>query len=514
MLTPWACFDALSLPKQDLLCETFSYHQLTPYQKSLFEGFVQSSISDGQDLDEILTPVKSIRSTIRLASALMFRNNKDDFQNAINIIEWILAHQYTDITDQYTYGTWKTSVNSEKIDLNWREFIACELIIIYKTYYDLLPQSLQQSISAAIIRAAEGSMVRDVAAEYTNISVMSAFLMHFAGDEFDKADLSASGILKAKRILELYERHHAFSEYNSPTYDGVSLIGFALWRKFGTDPLRTMGIHLEQALWTQISLNYNPQLKNMVGPHIRSYGMDMTKYVAITGIWIALVTKNAEMAPLPLIEGAKYFEMSNIATIFHLGLCIPKSLVNRFNTANTREFTENQVINPYFDGDTLKTTTSIIQKEWMMGAMWGNRRIWSQIYSGTIHWKNNDNEIEWLLVPGDGKTNVIVSENCMKIYNGQPGNLRLRGNNFSVYVYSTKAEEINFKSDTWNLGLMQLHFNIIQPYSIEEITDPEILSRECAISESYAKVMKITFEVPKNFNIRMPLLEIKPVYVN
>ena len=83
-----------------------------------------------------------------------------------------------------------------------------------------------------------------------------------------------------------------------------------------------MGKALEKEFWHEIATFYNPNLKNMPGPYFRGYGMDMRKYFAITGIWIALALDDQNHPPLPPKIGPKYGEMSNLAPIFNLGLAM------------------------------------------------------------------------------------------------------------------------------------------------------------------------------------------------
>ena len=67
-------------------------------------------------------------------------------------------------------------------DPNWREFIGTVFIILLKDFGELLPAELQNQMRHAIRLAAEGAFERKVAAEYTNISLMSAFLLDYAGE--------------------------------------------------------------------------------------------------------------------------------------------------------------------------------------------------------------------------------------------------------------------------------------------------------------------------------------------
>ncbi len=489
---------------EEIVARNYFYQGLTGYQQSLFEGFILAEFPTGKTVEQILTNSTGTRNMTRLAQALLFRNKPDDKENASKILKWILKNQHTDEKSE-NFGMWKTSPADDRLDKNWREFIGCDLILIYQNYKHLLSAQLLADIKSGLIRAAKGALKRDVGADYTNISVMSAFLMDFTGNEFKIEELKKGGFRKAVDIYNLYNRHQTFSEYNSPTYYGVTLIGLAFWRELGSEKIKKMGIELEDSMWHEIASNYHPVLKNMVGPYFRGYGMDMKKYVAITGIWIALALDNEKIAPLPRGKGAKEGEMSNISPILHLGLNIPRPALLQL-----QEFYSGQLIDRLIPGklagDTLKRVTAVVNSTWMMGGLWGNQRNWNQIKSGTIHWNNANNETEWVLVPGDGKTNVRVTKTSMSIFNSTTKN-----SDFSIYVYAKDLSDDNFSAQSWKFPKMTLNIQSSLTRSYRKITDSNVLNEECAISEEYPAVMKITFQIPPSWNLKDPLLEIVPI---
>jgi len=157
-------------------------------------------------------------------------------------------------------------------------------------------------------------------------------------------------------------------------------------------------------------------------------------------------------------------------------------------------------------GDTLKRVTAVVNSTWMMGGLWGNQRNWNQIKSGTIHWNNANNETEWVLVPGDGKTNVRVTKTSMSIFSSTTKN-----SDFSIYVYAKDLSDDNFSAQSWKFPKMTLNIQSSLTRSYRKITDSNVLNEECAISEEYPAVMKITFQIPSSWNLKDPLLEIIPI---
>lgn len=490
-------FSAFSQKKSNsdnlsIISKRFTYNTLSSYQKSLFEDFIALDFPEGSSLDATLNDRASLRNITRLAEALLFRNKNNDKENAIAILRWILKYQYTDPKSE-NYGMWRTNVAKDRLDQNWREFIGCDLIIIYHHYKNILPKDLLKELETGLVHAAKGAMKRNVTPYYTNISIMSAFLMEYVGNAFGIEELKISGLKKANAIFDLFNSHQTFSEYNSPTYYGVTLIGIALWRELAySAEMKSMGRKLEQALWNETATLYNPNLKNIVGPFFRAYGMDMQKYNAIFGLWIAIALDNEKLAPMPGKNGKKNGEMSNIAPILHLGLALPETDLAALKSFKSSHYVSKTVPNTYL-GDTLKKVTSIIYKDWMMGGLWGNRRNWEQIKLGTIHWKTADEGISWLLVPSNGKTNVKVSQTKMSIYSSDASAKQIE-----ILVDSKHNSIADFNDKLWQLQGMSLTIDTNLKRSITENLkdDPSII--------------RVVYDIPASWNLEQPLIEITP----
>ena len=491
--------------KEAIVVKKYTYQTLSPYQKQVFEDFINDEIPTGKKITEVLTNKTSLRSKTRLAEALLFRNKAGDKENAAEILTWILKNQHRDENTKI-YGIWKTNIDDDKFDQNWREFIGCDLIIIRQKYSHLLPEDIQKEIEVGLVHAARGALKRNVGADYTNISIMSAFLMDYVGTEFNREELKMAGLKKAHDVFNLYQSHKTFSEYNSPTYYGVTLVAIALWRELALSPeIKQMGQTLEKEFWHEATTFYNANLQNMPGPYFRGYGMDMQKYFSIMGIWIAIAVDNEKQAPMPTTtDGPKYGEMSNIAPIFNLGLSIPKADLAALKEFTEPRFLSRTVPNKYL-GDSLKLVTAMINKDWMMGGVWGNRRIWNQIKTGAIHWKTADGDIAWLLVPGNGKANVKVSKTTMSVYLADP-----KATHIELYISVESAVADSFTDKVWTLPSMTMNVNTTLKRMPVEKVDSSLFEKEQAVSESCSNVIKVVYEVPASWDAAKPLLDITP----
>lgn len=491
-------------PNDEVYTKKYTYQTLSTYQKKLFDTFLESEVPTGVTTENTLTNEASLRTKTRVAQALLFRNATGDKERAITILHWILKNQYQDENDKL-YGVWKTSVENDRFDQNWREFIGCDLIIIRHKFRHLLPQALIKDIETGLIRAAKGAFKRNVGADYTNISIMSAFLMEYVGTTFGVDSLKNAGIAKAKAIFGLYQLHKTFSEYNSPTYYGVTLVGLGLWRELAfSKEIQAMGINLEKELWHEIAASYSPTLKNMPGPYFRGYGMDMRKYFAITGIWIALALDNEKLAPLAPANGPKYGEMSNLSTILNLGLYIPQNDLKALQTFSEPELIIRDVPNNY-KGDPIKKVSTFINKDWMMGGLWGNKRVWTQIKTGTIHWKANNNDIGWVAILGDGNTNVKVTKSAMLIYTNTTTSYKLE-----VLVYAPGIEKEVLARQQWDLAGMKLTTRTSLKITEVEKIGSKDANNKYAIADASPYFYKVAYEVPANWDSNQPLVEISP----
>ncbi len=503
MITGWLPVKADDDGKA-VVTRRYTYETLSPYQKQLFERFLADEIPAGKKVADVLTNHTSLRSKTRVAEGLLFRNKPGDKESAAEILTWILKNQYRDETTKL-YGIWKTAINDDKFDQNWREFIGCDLIIIRQKYSQLLPADIRKEIEIGLVHAAKGALKRNVAPDYTNISIMSAFLMDYVGTEFRIDELKTAGLQKARAIVNLYQSHKTFSEYNSPTYYGVTLIALALWRELARSPeIKQMGQTLEQAFWHEAATFYNPNLKNMPGPYFRGYGMDMQKYFSIMGIWIAVAVDTEAQAPIPARKGPKYGEMSNLAMIFNLGLSIPQADLAALKGAVAPRFISRTVPNTY-KGDSLKRVTAMINQDWMMGGVSGNRRVWNQIKTGAIHWKISNGDVSWLLVPGNGKTNVTVSKTTMSLYLADP-----KATSIELYIVNLTALPNSFTDTVWTLPSMSMAITTTLKRTQTEKVESTAFESEQAVSDPCPNVIKVVYDIPASWDTKKPLIELTP----
>ncbi len=492
-----------------VLLKHYTYQTLSPFQKEIFDNFIEEEFPKGSAITDILNENAGTRNKMRLATALFFRNQPGDAEIAGTIVKWIIPLQILDETS-INYAVFSGSPKQLKegsgFDQNMREFIGTDLITVYHRYKNQLPDDVRKQLVACLIRTARGALMRNVDPNYNNISIMSSFMMEYVGSEFNIPELKAAGLQKAKEIFANFQKFNTLCEYNSPTYYGVDFVGLALWREISSSgELREMGAVLEKELWLDVAAFYNANLQNICGPYLRSYGIDMKKYSAIAGIWIAAAVDNQQLAPIPL-RNPVHDECNFIVPILELGISMPVKALDQFRHFGSPRFLT-RITSNYYEGDRLKKVTAFIQKDWMMGGLWGNRKISHILKCGTMHWKSQDGDIGWLFVPGEGKTNVQVDSTRMKIFLADP-----LAKTFSIIVYSKGITPENFRDDLWDLKPMQLGFQSGLQRTAAEVLPAEVIDNEGVGARDYPFVIRITYEVPERWNGLDPLVVITPNY--
>ncbi len=288
-------------------------------------------------LDQCPGVLNHVRGTVWYATGLLMRQAPGDGDRAIRALTTLLSYQWTD-PDKMNFGVWARHpaefsaqpadpVEAKDFDANWREFIAVTLILILEEFSSLLPSGLRTELRLAINRAAAGSYRRQVWALYSNIALLSAFLMDWAGNADGRPEWRDRAGRLARQIYTHFKECNAFPEFNSPTYYGVDFMALACWRRFAPDgELRRMGSEMEAELWLDVGRFYHAGMRNLCGPWSRSYGVDMGHYWAILGAWIALEEKAVPPLPMADLGFGHENDVTLTPAIVLLGTVIPEEV--------------------------------------------------------------------------------------------------------------------------------------------------------------------------------------------
>src|SRR5262249_27160273 len=317
----------------------------------------------------------------------------------------LLAYQF-DTPGQPYHGTWYRSPHEppppaenpviwQDYDPNWREFIGTALALMLIEYEPLLPADLVRRVDVALQRAIVGTLERDVPASYTNIALMTAFLLQFGALRFGQPAWTSAAERLAAEVLRRFRINGTFDEYNSPTYYGIDLYALALWRSYAASALlRAAGAEMETALWRDIALFYHAGMRNVAGPYDRSHDRDIRRYVACLGMWI-FPAPSSERAPFPdltaPLEPGWDFA---VAPVFALvALQMPEDARPHFVA-----FQNPRQIERVIAADPRRVATAWVAERVMLGAedSSSSHRAGEQFHPATIHWLIMDDTVGWI----------------------------------------------------------------------------------------------------------------------
>lgn len=382
-----------------------------------------------------------VRESVWYALGLLIRNRAGDTARAIRILDVALTCQF-DAPGQPYHGTFFRAPEEpyppaepqewRHYDPNWREFIVTTLAIILQEYEDRLPRALLCRINLAIRKAVEGALVRRLQASYTNIALMNAYLLCFAGRRLGDPGWIDQGEQMAREIYRLFKQHDTFEEYNSPTYYGVDLYALALWRVYPMSSLlQQLGAEMEALFWTDIARFYHAGLRNLCGPFDRSYGMDMRHYVALTGEWVWLIT-GKDQSPFPETDRrfahAADFCFGPLVAI--LGTQVPAAARSHFLSFQGERWVERVI-----SDSPRRVATAWLSDDVMIGAEQtsGSRRGTLQFHPGTIHWRVGPDSVGWVRLCHDEPVDACA----------QPGRLEITGTGELIFLVSAPGPALS-----------------------------------------------------------------------
>lgn len=238
-----------------------------------------------QALKLSLVPSDTAPTTVQRATAAAVLNNhprpgfeKGDRLAAQSIVKRLLAEAQQQNPGHPAYGHFTLRLGEPLADIadkNMADFVGLGLLQILQ--YDTTrllgwPSRERETLEEGIRRAALATMRRDVRLGYTNIVLMSIYLMLGAGRLLKDKRLRAAGERKLGKYLRFHGTTGSFEEYNSPTYAGVclgALVPMADLEKDGPLAEKTSG--LLKAFLRHLSLHYHHPLRELGGPHSRAY---------------------------------------------------------------------------------------------------------------------------------------------------------------------------------------------------------------------------------------------------
>ena len=212
----------------------------------------------------------------RYASYIIALRQEAYYEEALAILERMLSLQNTDESSQF-YGLWACFLDEalEKLpypDFNVADFIAKTFLDILYRNPGVLCDSLKESLILGLRRAAECSIRRNIAPDYTNISIISAMVIVSAGEFLEDERLFAIGKRRLKKLYDYTCYCTGFSEYNSHDYSLLDIEETTRMLDFFRDAeCRAMAEKLNFYAWDMLVSHFNGSIGQLSPPQSRAY---------------------------------------------------------------------------------------------------------------------------------------------------------------------------------------------------------------------------------------------------
>ncbi len=220
--------------------------------------------------------VHRTRENLSWIPALISWNREVGIPAAVRAVPEVLKLQDRD-PDSPTYGIWpylfeEPLAEMKNPDWNWAPFLGGSLITILHECGNLLPGELQENMKEALKCACESILRRKMGADYTNIVLMSGFVLTAGGELLENKEFIENGLKVLRQQLEFVRQNGGFAEYNSPTYGMIDIeeTGRILYYAKNEEALR-LARRLHGYAWKVFAEHYHAPTGQIAPPHARCY---------------------------------------------------------------------------------------------------------------------------------------------------------------------------------------------------------------------------------------------------
>lgn len=231
---------------------------------------------------------------------------------------------------------------------------------------------------------------------------MGAFMSGWTGRRLNDINMTLAGEDFGKEIVDLFiSSSNTLSEFNSPTYTGVTLLALSLWSKYlpSDSIMAKNGPFMIKSTWEAIGELWHPQLNNIAGPWDRSYGFDMTRYFSLMSLhlWNIIGKDFSALPEFPqTLSHADDFTFSPLFAVlgdYHNSL-IPKTVVKKLKTFSGEHSYNTSIISPAYDLGHHRNVTSWLAPNISIGAqtfdetdIGGPRQTQTQFKPAVVEWQ-------------------------------------------------------------------------------------------------------------------------------
>ncbi|EAT78720.2 hypothetical protein SNOG_14095 [Parastagonospora nodorum SN15] len=279
---------------------------------------------------------------------------------------------------------------------------------------------------------------------------MRAVVSGWTGRKLNDSNMTAAGEMYAEEVLELFNMNNTLSEFNSPTYAGITIYALTLWAKYmpSDSVMNQEGQRVLGEVWDLLAMMYNSNLRNLAGPWDRTYGDQI------------LISRQAYAPPYDL-------EPRNITTWVSPNLTIGGESFNQGNLGGARE----------------------------------DRSAWSP---GVVQWKRRDNSVGWFNVwPSETAMNIDVAPNSINF-------TYPNGNASSTFSFIVALNPLSGKRDITSVrDLDGLDLEVSGTVDVDSpsISFCGLVGGTCKIIHGF-EFWNVTWSMPTN-SIQIPSINFK-----
>ena len=220
--------------------------------------------------------VHNINSTASFAADILTFGLEEHYPKAFRALERICELQDTREGSK-TFGLWAYYMEEDlehmiAPDYNWANVVGEHLLQVAINCKDLLMEGLWNKLCVAIHNASRCTITRNVAADYTNVSLMGSVTLTAAGELLEDKEFFEIGKARLKKLYEYTRFNGAFSEYNSSRY--ILVAKFEIGRMlafFKDEQCRFMAEELNRYMWKMLASHYNLCIRQLTPPQARAY---------------------------------------------------------------------------------------------------------------------------------------------------------------------------------------------------------------------------------------------------
>ena len=225
--------------------------------------------------------VHETRESLNYALALLDSEDNRFAERAFSILEKVVSLQDSN-SEHSTYGIWswyyeEPLAQMSPPDWNWADFCGKSLLLAMIRHKSKIPPYLAEQVRVSIFRACEAIIKRNVGPNYTNITIMGAFVTLIAGEYFEHHPFRDYGLKRLKRFDQYTKRLNVFEEYNSPHYTPIAIQELSsILTETSNAEARIITGQLLDIAWRTLAEHYHSPTRQWSGPHSRSYSTMLT----------------------------------------------------------------------------------------------------------------------------------------------------------------------------------------------------------------------------------------------